>query len=124
MTQYRQGDVLLDRLGRKPSNLRPAPRDEHDRVVLAHGERTGHAHVFRASGVQAFFRETAETDALVTGFRTPDVILVGGSTAALGHEHVTGRQAEHNPIPAAPGTYRVLVPVEHTDEDEPMRVAD
>jgi hypothetical protein len=44
----RQGDVLL--IPRKPlsaaerRDARPVPRD-HDRVILAYGEVTGHAHV-------------------------------------------------------------------------------
>lgn len=44
-TQYRQGDVLIERIFSLPKSLKPADR-ENDKVVLAHGEVTGHAHVF------------------------------------------------------------------------------
>jgi hypothetical protein len=121
MTIYRQGDVMLRLRGRKPVKLVDAPRDEHGRVVLAHGERTGHAHALRGQTVTAFFKETPERD---MGFSTPDYLVVGGSGASLRHEHVSGAKAEHDAIALAPGAYDVLVPVEHTDEDEPLRVAD
>ena len=41
-TMYRQGDVLITRVERK-SGLREVDR-EAGRIVLAHGEATGHAH--------------------------------------------------------------------------------
>lgn len=44
-TQYRQGDVLIERIAKLPANLAPhAP--ENGRIILAHGEVTGHAHAF------------------------------------------------------------------------------
>lgn len=38
----RQGDVLLRQLTELPANLTPAPKSE--RIILAHGESTGHHH--------------------------------------------------------------------------------
>ncbi len=41
--QYRQGDVLLMRIASMPSGAKPDMNSE-DRIVLAYGEVTGHAH--------------------------------------------------------------------------------
>ena len=45
METYRQGDVLLIKLPAKPQGFVPVDRDEKNRIVLALGEATGHAHV-------------------------------------------------------------------------------
>lgn len=44
-TQYRQGDVLIERVGSLPQKLANVKPENH-RVPLAHGEVTGHAHSF------------------------------------------------------------------------------
>jgi hypothetical protein len=49
--QYRQGDVLLERIGSLPKKLQPVDR-EHGKVVLAHGEVTGHAHTLAEPGTR------------------------------------------------------------------------
>lgn len=43
---YRQGDILIVPVPEEsvPGGLRPAPRDARGRLVLAHGEATGHCH--------------------------------------------------------------------------------
>lgn len=46
--QFRQGDVMIQTIMSLPTGLRRAPL-ENGRVVLAHGEVTGHAHVFDPS---------------------------------------------------------------------------
>ena len=51
--QYRQGDVLLCAVDGIPAAARPVPRDG-DRVVLARGELSGHAHAFAADAAQLF----------------------------------------------------------------------
>lgn len=60
--QYRQGDVLVTSPHTRrfeggprhaPKNLRPVAR-EKGRVVLAHGEVTGHAHAIADKGVVLF----------------------------------------------------------------------
>ncbi len=48
---YRQGDVMIERISSLPSKLTRAA-NESGKVILAHGEVTGHAHSF------------AETDAV------------------------------------------------------------
>lgn len=44
MKIYRQGDVLVAEVRSIPADLTSVPR-ENGRLVLAHGEVTGHAHV-------------------------------------------------------------------------------
>lgn len=44
MTQYRQGDVFIVATSSVPKDALPIDR-ENGRIVLAHGEVTGHAHV-------------------------------------------------------------------------------
>ena len=41
---FRQGDVLVVPVDEIPTGLKKVPR-EQGRLVLAHGEATGHAHV-------------------------------------------------------------------------------
>lgn len=41
---YRQGDILLVPVEEIPEDLKQVPK-EQGRIVLAHGEATGHAHV-------------------------------------------------------------------------------
>lgn len=102
----RQGDVLLVPVDVIPESATPAERDEADRIVLAVGEKSGHAHAIRAQGVTAFRAENVAEDpsnrALI------DFIMVGGSGARLDHEYIDARKADHDPIELAPGAYRVV----------------
>ena len=85
---YRQGDVLLIHIEPKDlSKMEKLPRED-GRVVLAHGEATGHAHAIEASHA-ALFRLDEET------------ILQLEHAAILGHE-------EHAPITLPPGDYSVV----------------
>lgn len=73
-THYRQGDVALERIQQFPANLQPVPLEE-GRVVLAHGEVTGHAHTFTAQDAQKFTDKQGGEFFSVTGrhlaFRLP-----------------------------------------------------
>jgi hypothetical protein len=90
MDCYRQGDVLVVRVGAVPKATVPVPR-EAGRLVLAHGEVTGHAH--------AIFADDAE---LVTSQQADDQFLqVYGEMVELVHE-------EHDTICLPRGTYRVV----------------
>ena len=44
--QFRQGDVLIERVGELPKKLKK--QEKQNRVILAHGEVTGHAHEIAA----------------------------------------------------------------------------
>jgi hypothetical protein len=98
-THYRQGDVLIERIGSLPKSIKPLAR-ENGKVVLAHGEVTGHAHaiadkhatLFAAEGEVATFLEVRD------------------AMAALQHE-------EHSTIVLPPGNYRVTRQREYSPEE-------
>lgn len=107
MKSYRQGDVLLVEMAEKPAEaLAPVAR-ENGRVVLAHGEVTGHAHaidetcakLFEASGVEDRFLK-----------------ISGNAAVELKHE-------EHGAITLKPGWYTVRRQREYSPEAI-RRVAD
>lgn len=120
---YRQGDVLVRRVDAIPEHAKKVDRKPGERLVLAYGERTGHAHALRSDNVTAFRAETAEDRALA-GLPAVDYILVGGSeTVALNHEYEDGRRAEHIPVQLPPGVYQIAAQVEYTPQ-ELVRVSD
>lgn len=122
--QQRQGDVLIVPIDAIPDAAKPARRDALDRIVLAEGEASGHAHAIRARDVQAFRMETAETDAHRAANRALiDYIFVGGGGAELAHEYDSGKKAEHDTLALAPGAYRVVQQREYSPE-EIRQVAD
>ena len=86
--QFRQGDVLVERV-HKIQTGKPVP-PENGRVILAHGEATGHAHAI------------AERDAALHE-SSPGVtaLEIRSAMAALRHD-------EHSEIPLAQGTYAVI----------------
>lgn len=57
--QYRQGDVLIERVASLPSNL-TKQKPEAGRIILAHGEVTGHAHAFDRKAATKFLTEKGE----------------------------------------------------------------
>jgi hypothetical protein len=96
---YRQGDVLIIPVESIPERLDPIDREE-GRVVLAHGEVTGHARAIKA-----------EAAAL---FRAPKLMAVfmkvsGDAPVALEHD-------DHDTIMIPPGTYRVVRQREYAPE--------
>lgn len=113
--QGRQGDVMMQRRGELPANAKPTKRDEHGRVVLAHGEVTGHAHAFRNRSVCGY---STLPDGEI------DFVVVGGSGAPLRHELISGAKAEHDALAFAPGVYELPVQVEHAPKQSPRVVAD
>ena len=62
---FRQGDVLLARLTNTviPEGAKEQPPVAGDRVVLAYGEVTGHAHAIRANEAKEYTLEDAGKDA-------------------------------------------------------------
>lgn len=90
-THYRQGDVLIERIAALPAKLTAIPR-EKGRVVLAHGEATGHAHAI-ADKHCSLFASKAEAGVAFLEVRK--------AVAALAHD-------EHSTIELPPGNYRVL----------------
>jgi hypothetical protein len=103
---FRQGDVLLIPVKQMPKGLEPVSR-EKGRVVLAHGEVTGHAHAIK--------------DQRAALFRDPKLMAtfmhVGGDApVALEHD-------EHDTIAVPPGNYQVVRQREYSP-DEIRRVED
>ena len=100
---YRQGDVLLvKREGIHPfdpTDPYASPRDAQGRIVLAHGEVTGHAHAIATPGVVAW------------GMQNQVLSVPDGVTAKLEHE-------EHAAIEIGPGVYDVIRQREATDAHE------
>lgn len=94
--QYRQGDVLVERVSETPTGTE-VPR-ENGRVVLAHGEVTGHAHAIADKGVTMRRDESGVT-----------TLEIKEAVAALTHD-------EHSTIPLECGTYRVIRQREYTPE--------
>lgn len=96
---YRQGDVLIVPVKSIPESVEPIAR-EAGRVVLAHGEITGHAHAIK--------------DKRAALFRDPKLAAIfmhisGDEAVALEHD-------EHETIKLPPGDYQVVRQVEYTPE--------
>lgn len=104
---YRQGDVLLAPCVEIPPDaFEEAP--EEARVVLARGERSGHAHAMAADRVR-YFRE----DETGSGF----IQVTGAAPVDLTHE-------EHAPLGIPPGNYRVIQQREYQPRAAPRAVDD
>ena len=91
---YRQGDILLIRLSDEDRVDGEPLEKEEGRVILAHGEATGHAHAISDPG--AFLFAIGDQRHLVLE-----------NPATLAHE-------EHAPITLPAGQYRVLRQREYT----------
>ena len=96
---YRQGDVLIVPVDSIPGTLDPLER-EGDRIILAHGEMTGHAHAIKAESA-ALFRDP----------KRMTVFLNVGADGAVALEH-----DEHDTIHLPPGKYQVIRQREYSPE--------
>lgn len=127
----RQGDVLIVPIARKPdaTDLGRTLK-EGKRLVLAHGEVTGHAHAIyphidRAEQVHKNpnpatlheLRNVGKYVPLVEGFPTEGMYLEARERCLVRHE-------EHDPISLAPGNYAIIHQYEHDGFEELRRVAD
>jgi hypothetical protein len=88
---YRQGDVLIIPVDSIPEKLDAMERED-GRVVLAHGELTGHAHAIKDEGA-ALFRDPKLTAVFMR--------VSGDAPVALEHE-------DHDTIMIPPGKYQVV----------------
>lgn len=102
----RQGDVLLIPVDAVPAETKPVAR-EQGRLILAHGEVTGHAH--------AIVEKEAE---LVTAAQAAELYLL-----VHGSDPVHLRHEEHDTLQVPPGDYRVRRQREYSPE-EIRQVAD
>ena len=94
---FRQGDVLIVRRSRRPSgDAKPIAR-EKGRIVLAHGEATGHAHAIKSPKASLF-----EVAGRV-------FLAVDGDVVALEHE-------EHHTIEIPRGDWEIIRQREYSPE--------
>lgn len=99
MTQFRQGDVFIEKVETIPGDVKPGKLDGH-RIVLAYGEVTGHAHAIVAEeGIELF----EKGDTLYLRVTKPE-------GADLKHE-------EHATITLEPGEYKVNRQREYSPEE-------
>ena len=98
----RQGDVLLIPTCEQPDadGYTEVPRDD-GRIVLAHGEATGHAHAIYDDGVRLYQNKTNADDR---------ILKVEGNVCYLRHE-------EHTKQALNPGNYRVVIQREYSPQE-------
>ena len=95
--QFRQGDVLVERTDALPKGDDIKKQKRGERVILAHGEVTGHAHEIDAAAADAW--KTSDQVVAVTVKQPTE----------LTHQ-------EHAKIPLTPGKYRVVRQREYSPE--------
>lgn len=108
----RQGDVAIVKCGHEPRGKK-VPR-EAGRIVLAHGEVTGHAHAIESRYASLYLDDSnrlSGPDAMTMlsrlgGGLIPDRVLKATRTVALGHE-------EHGEIKLPAGGYTVRIQREY-----------
>lgn len=105
----RQGDVLIRRVKGMPAQLTEIPR-EGGRVVLAHGEVTGHSHAIACP------RATLYMDIGSGPGGRRYLSVTGDDAAVLEHE-------EHDAVAIPPGCYEIVGQREYSPEAV-RRVAD
>jgi hypothetical protein len=111
---YRQGDVLIVPVAESAVVGNARERKPNDRVVLAYGEVTGHAHALHQPNVCASYKEGADE---YDTSATPTFIKVNDSPAPLVHE-------EHDTINLPPGAYKIVHQREYDMMEGVRKVAD
>ena len=106
--QYRQGDVLIERVEEIPTTAKP--QEKSRRVILAQGEMTGHHHVLESDDPADWWKQ-GESSATSQMPRTPtgELFVTLLQTAAVTHP-------EHATIELPPGNYRVTQQREYSPE--------
>lgn len=103
-TPIRQGDVYIIPVASIPEGAAPVAR-ENGRVILAHGEATGHAHAILSE------------NAILSAADNARFLRIVGAGVDLVHE-------EHATIRVAPGDYQVIIAREWTDDMAARQVVD
>jgi hypothetical protein len=102
---FRQGDVLIVPVEKVPARLKDVPL-ENGRIVIMHGEATGHAHVIEGDAV----------------FLAADLQEMEGRFLRIEEESLLVHD-EHDAITLPPGDYEVRRQREYAPE-APQWVAD
>ena len=107
---YRQGDVLIVSVEDIPKNATPL---EVDRIILAHGEVTGHAHAISSTQAQAFI---IPDNNLTTDRRTPQTFTNEAEFLDVPHEAIVTHE-EHGTIELPSGKYKIIHQREYSPEE-------
>lgn len=99
----RQGDILIVPIAQLPAAAVKPVAPEHGRVVLAHGEATGHHHSIRLEDRVALFREDGSGGGLFLS-------VMGDAPVALEHQ-------EHHALQIPPGSFEVRRQKEYAPEE-------
>lgn len=100
MKVLRQGDVLIVQVAKLPDSVTEVPT-EKGRVILAHGEVTGHAHAIAV---------TKKAPCAKLWSANAERFLQVMESTSLKHE-------EHSPINLDPGIYHIAIQTEYTPEE-------
>ena len=119
MKTIRQGDVALIAVRALPAGCVPI-ENEGKRIVLAHGEVTGHAHaIYDHIGPSA-----ADEIAEAAIARARMFVAPNGDRFLEVREPVTLKHEEHTAHTIPPGVYELPIQVEYTAADVVRKVAD
>jgi hypothetical protein len=108
MLMYRQGDVALVRVEALPTGAKEVEPEEEGRIVLAHGEVTGHAHAVAVAERPDVKEFTAEDLRF---------LMIGDRKAQVAHE-------EHYDQLVEPGVYEVRQQREYSPQEYSRPVFD
>jgi hypothetical protein len=118
----RQGDVILFKPPGLVSLGKKIEDGEKNRVVLAHGEATGHAHAFYFEEAQAPEPKKAYELFECDASAHCDTLLPGRLLRL--HERAFLRHEEHAPFSLPAGDYISVIQHEGDEKEELRRVAD
>ncbi len=105
---YRQGDVLIERIDTIPTTANKQPRSS--RIILAHGEATGHHHALETTDPADWWKEGV----ISTANEKPST-LAGELFVSLPVGGVVTHQ-EHSEIKLPAGQYRIIRQREYAPE--------
>lgn len=109
---YRQGDVLLVRISNDPQvGLPSGLKDQtpEDRIVLAYGEVTGHAHALAEVSTKTKPEGKVKAFSATPWDASAERFIQVLETTALKHE-------EHDPVVLDKGVYKVVRQNEYSPE--------
>jgi hypothetical protein len=106
---YRQGDVLIERIAAIPTTAQKQKRSK--RVILAHGEVTGHHHCLEVADPADWWKEgeiapTLEKPSTLAG----EIFVSLNAGGAVTHD-------EHSRIELPAGNYRISRQREYSPEE-------
>lgn len=115
--QIRQGDVLLQQVSALPDGCTELPHEGH-RIVLAHGEVTGHAHAIydhlvNPSTNERWAADLAQSTIAQAQSKAKLMVSVSGNRYLKVIESVTLRHEEHTQHVLPPGIYLLPQQVEY-----------